>query len=140
MANETRNQGQQPQRQAEPPMQKNDRGQSVAPAAPTTPVTPQTSRTALTWLEEAEQYLTGKGWRRWGVNPKGQTLWDDPLGGKGIEVVGPERRLPSARKEGGQATIVRQLEVPLRKWCYPTEEALGVQRSRDEADLRKAAG
>ncbi len=94
--------------------------------------------TPLTWLQEAELYLTSNGWVRVGINPRGQTLWDDPLGGKGKEYLGEEQRLPSVRKEGGRVTIVQQLQVPLRSWIYPTEEAFGVQRARDKAGVVKA--
>jgi hypothetical protein len=96
--------------------------------------------TRVSWIDQAEAYLDSKGWKRAGVSHRGQTLWDDPLGGKGKEKMGEERRLPMRRdRPDAQVTIVKQLEVPLRPWIYPTEEALAVQRSRDAADLKSKA-
>jgi hypothetical protein len=130
----------QQQRPAPPPEQRDpNTNQLVVPAEPHPHVPPQPGQTRVTWLDQAEAYLESKGWGRCGLNGRGQTLWDDPLGGKGKEKMGEERRLPMRTdRPDAQVTIVKQLEIPLRQWSYPTEEALGVQRNRDRAAAKVA--
>jgi hypothetical protein len=87
---------------------------------------------ALDWAAEAEKYLSERGWRHVGTDGFGRGIWQDPLAAdprqKGEMKVGA--LLPN--KEG-EDTRVLQCFLPPAAWDCVTEQAVALQKARDDA-------
>jgi hypothetical protein len=79
-----------------------------------------------------EEYLTGNGWEMVARDDYGRGVWRDPLtagGDRGVRTkVGT---LP--KRDGGGSEDLFQVVCPPTRWDRSTEEAVSMQRSRDEA-------
>jgi hypothetical protein len=87
------------------------------------------------WLTEAEKALEAKGWRRCGL-VENITLWEDPQTSQPLQQRHAEVEIPAT--EGGTTRIMQKVAGPCQ-WQYRTEEALNVQRQRDEWPAKEAA-
>lgn len=94
-------------------------------------VTP--SNTRMDWLSQQEDYLLSRGWKNVGLNERGVGVWKDPNSSDGK----PEHKeavvLPVA---GGGKEVVKQWYMPPAEWYFVTEEAVMLQRQRDEKGER----
>lgn len=82
------------------------------------------------WTEQAEKYLTSNGWETTGRNEYGVARWRDPLTAGGPRgVLTQIGVLP--QREGPDKPLM-QLVVPPARWDRNTEDAVGIQRKRDE--------
>jgi hypothetical protein len=88
------------------------------------------SASGAQWGVEAEAYLAAHGWRKDGVNKKGQPTFADP--GYGAEAL-PDREVQVPNPQGGPNLTIKQKVCPPIPWSYPVEEAVEIQRARDAA-------
>lgn len=118
---------QQPQRQDSPKGSATATATTVAAGTVASPPTnPLPSRN---WLEEAEFYLSSKGWERTGTNERGFSAWRDPAGSSRQAEPTIEINLPAVGGQGMET--IRQHVVGPLYWEYSIEEAITIQKQRD---------
>lgn len=89
---------------------------------------------AFQFVNSAEEYLSSNGWRKVSVDWRGQGIWQDPVGDAKTVITETIVTLPS--KEKGTETIKQKVGSPV-KWDYSAEEAVHIQRTRDEYKNKK---
>lgn len=88
-------------------------------------------RSAAIGVEEAREYLRKAGWIEESINDRGESFWTDPVGlGKRKGEKLPKAKLPG--RDGTDPVIVTQTVCPPSSWTYSLQEAVRLQRGRDE--------
>lgn len=117
---------------------RNELGQVIVSAEPRKPVNlvttafDPTPTTPPEWLSQVEEYLTGNGWELVGKNNLGISIWRDPHGAgshRGVRTHVAD--LPKAGAKGSFEPLF-QMVVPIARWDRTTDEAIAIQRGRDE--------
>lgn len=84
--------------------------------------------------KQCAEWLSSHNWRCSGRNARGSMIWADPLGATKTNPEGHAVTLK--KKEGGMETFYQSTSGPI-PWNYSTEEAMSIQRSRNEFEERK---
>lgn len=83
------------------------------------------------WDEQAEAYLTDRGWEKVSDDPVSGAVWSDPRGSLAAARFTKVVELPT--REGGVEKF-RQASGPPVPWNYTTREAYLIQKQRDADD------
>jgi hypothetical protein len=118
-----------------PPSRQPTGQQPPEPPQPLPPVQqvgrPPSSPSLPVWVQDAEDYLTSRGWTKLGSDELGRGVWADPHGKQ--EQRAEKRPAVTLPVAGGGHEVVSQYFLPPAAWDYTTEEALWHQRQRDAA-------
>lgn len=114
--------------------------ETTATAAPAT--------SASNWIRDGEDYLVRRGWRPAGLDDRNLPTFDDPAGhadqqvmdrvkrnvkGREVEVFEPRQTVKvPLRTRDGNVEEFRQVVGPPVSWTYRLEDALALQRQRDD--------
>lgn len=91
------------------------------------------------WVGQVEEYLTGNGWELVGKNHLGLGVWRDPCSAgdhRGVRTHVAD--LPKAGAKGSFEPLF-QMVVPIARWDRTTDEAIAIQRGRDEGRQQEDA-
>jgi hypothetical protein len=99
------------------------------------PEQPRPLRTPAERIDAAEAFLEANSWTRAGIHPVShQSTWNDPLGSDDFPVKKETGRIPN--KDEGTDRIVQTVGPPI-PWVYQMDEAVNIQRQRDEAPAKE---
>lgn len=85
---------------------------------------------ARSLLDEANDYLTSKGWELNGFNEQGVALWVDPI--SNVSQKAEARKACEVPITGGGKEDIVQMFCPPVPWTYSTEQAMFVQKQREK--------